>query len=156
MTYKCLPFYQLNLDEIYAIMALRQEVFVVEQNCPYLDADGNDQESWHLMGFNDQHQLIAYTRLLPQGISYKKYAAIGRVVTSPSARGLGAGKKIMQTSIQWMEKLFPNQSVKISAQVYLLKFYNELGFQEIGEEYLEDDIPHIAMLLKSHDSNLHH
>ena len=152
MTYKCLPFYKLNLDEVYAIMALRQEVFVVEQNCPYLDADGSDQEAWHLMGFNEEKKLMAYTRLLPQGISYKKYSAIGRVVTSPSARGLGAGKKIMETSIQWMEKLFPNQPIKISAQVYLLKFYNELGFQEIGEEYLEDDIPHIAML---YDNNPH-
>ena len=146
MMYKCLPFYQLNLDEIYAIMALRQEVFVVEQNCPYLDADGSDQEAWHLMGLNKDGKLIAYTRLLPQGVSYEKYAAIGRVVTSPSVRGQGAGKKIMKASIEWMEKLFPNQPVKISAQLYLLKFYNELGFQEIGEEYLEDDIPHIAML----------
>ena len=146
MTFKCLPFYQLNLDEFYAIMALRQEVFVVEQNCPYLDADGSDQEVFHLMGFNEANQLIAYARLIPKGISYEKYAAIGRVVTAPSVRGLGAGKKLMEASIQWMDKLMANQPIKISAQLYLLKFYNELGFQEIGEGYLEDDIPHIAML----------
>ncbi|HFC01128.1 MAG TPA: GNAT family N-acetyltransferase, partial [Phaeodactylibacter sp.] len=91
MKIKCTPFYQLNLDEIYAIMALRQEVFVVEQNCPYLDADDKDREAWHLMGFDKNNTLIAYTRLLPKGISYEKYASIGRVVTAPKARKIGAG-----------------------------------------------------------------
>ncbi len=149
MIIKCLPFYQLNLDEIYQSMALRQEVFVVEQNCPYLDADGKDQDAWHLMGFDEANNLIAYTRLLPKGISYEKYASIGRVVTSPKARGEGAGKEIMTASIEWCAKLFPNQPVKISAQTYLLKFYKNLGFEPVGEGYLEDDIPHIGMILKS-------
>ena len=149
MIIKCLPFYQLNLDEIYQSMALRQEVFVVEQNCPYLDADGKDQDAWHLMGFDEANNLIAYTRLLPKGISYEKYASIGRVVTSPKARGEGAGKEIMTASIEWCVKLFPNQPVKISAQTYLLKFYKNLGFEPVGEGYSEDDIPHIGMILKS-------
>ena len=148
MFIKCLPFYRLNLDEIYDCMALRQEVFVVEQNCPYLDADGKDQDAWHLMGYDKNNTLIAYTRLLPKGISYEKYASIGRVVTSPNARGLGAGKDIMTASKDWCQKLFPNDPVKISAQTYLLKFYQSLGFEPVGEGYLEDDIPHIGMILK--------
>ena len=147
MTIKCIPFYQLNLDEIYANMALRQEVFIVEQDCPYLDADGKDQEAWHLMGWDEAGDLVAYTRLLPQGISYEGYASIGRVVSSAKVRGKGAGKEIMKASIEWCKKLFPNQKVKISAQVYALKFYQNLGFKEIGEEYLEDNIPHMSMIL---------
>ena len=148
MTIKCLPFYQLNLDELYECMVLRQDVFVVEQDCPYLDADGKDREAWHLMGFDENQQLIAYTRLLPKGISYENYASIGRVVTAQNARKLGAGKKIMHASIEWCHRLFPNQKIKISAQTYLLKFYKNLGFEPVGEEYLEDNIPHIAMILK--------
>jgi len=148
MTIKCLPFYQLNLDEFYAMMALRQEVFIVEQNCPYLDADGKDQDGWHVMGFDKNNEMIAYTRLLPKGISYEKYASIGRVVSSQKARGTGVGKKIMQASIDWSQRLFPNEKIKISAQTYILEFYKNLGFEPVGEEYLEDDIPHIGMILK--------
>ena len=148
MKIKCLPFYQLNLDEIYATMALRQEVFVVEQNCPYLDADGKDQDAWHIMGWDEDGDLVAYTRLLPKGISYENYAAIGRVVSSSKVRGKGAGKAIMVASIEWCKKLFPDQKVKISAQVYALDFYRNLGFEEVGKKYLEDDIPHMSMILK--------
>lgn len=147
MQIKCLHFHELSLEELYQIMALRQEVFIVEQDCPYLDADGKDQGSWHMMGFDDQSQLIAYTRLVPKGISYNDYPSIGRVVTAKSARGTGAGKKIMTHSIDWLQKKIGQEPIKISAQCYLLKFYNALGFNAIGEEYLEDNIPHIAMIL---------
>ncbi|MEM6965186.1 MAG: GNAT family N-acetyltransferase [Bacteroidota bacterium] len=149
MTFKCVPFYRLNLDEFYACMALRQEVFVVEQDCPYLDADGKDQAAWHLTGFDGDGKLIAYSRLLPAGVAYKKYASIGRVVTSPAIRGQGMGIALMNTSKDWCNKLFPNQPVKISAQTYLLKFYKNLGFEPVGKEYLEDNIPHIGMVLNS-------
>jgi ElaA protein len=148
MKIKCLPFYQLNLDEIYTSMALRQEVFVVEQDCPYLDADGKDQEAWHMMGWDEEGDLVAYTRLLPKGISYENYASIGRVISSSKVRGKGAGKEIMIASIEACKKLFPNQKVKISAQVYALTFYRNLGFEVVGEEYLEDDIPHMSMILQ--------
>ncbi|MFT6319820.1 MAG: ElaA protein [Granulosicoccus sp.] len=148
MKIKCLPFYQLNLDEIYTSMALRQEVFVVEQDCPYLDADGKDQEAWHVMGWDEEGDLVAYTRLLPKGISYENYASIGRVISSSKVRGKGAGKEIMIASIEACKKLFPNQKVKISAQVYALTFYRNLGFEVVGEEYLEDDIPHMSMILQ--------
>jgi ElaA protein len=147
MKFKCVPFKDLSVYELYEIFALRLEVFSVEQNCPYQDADGKDLDGWHLMGTNTEGVLVAYSRLLPKGVSYENYASIGRVVNSPKVRGLGYGKILMVESIVRMQKLFPNQPVKIGAQSYLLKFYQSLGFQSIGEEYLEDGIPHISMIL---------
>ncbi len=144
--FTCLPFAQLSLQQLYELLALRQEVFVVEQDCPYLDADGKDEPAHHLLGYNTQGQLIAYARLLPPGISYPEYASIGRVITAMPARRTGAGKALMRESLQWCRQLYGAVPVKISAQVYLLKFYRSFGFQEVGEEYLEDDIPHIAMV----------
>lgn len=148
MTFKCVPFDSLTVRELYDIMALRQIVFTVEQNCPYLDADGKDLDGWHLMLFNTEGVLAAYTRLLAKGISYDDYASIGRVVSAPHARGTGAGKAVMEESIKQMAQLFPNQPIKIGAQSYLLKFYESLGFESTGEAYLEDDIPHTSMILK--------
>ena len=136
----------LTIDELYDIMVLRQEVFVVEQDCPYLDADGKDKIGWHVMLNNDEGQLMAYTRLLAPGVSYDKYSSIGRVVSSGKGRGKGYGKSVMDASIDAIIDLFPNHAIKISAQCYLLKFYNDLGFKEVGEEYLEDGIPHIGMI----------
>jgi ElaA protein len=143
----CLPFHQLSVDQLYHIMALRQEVFVVEQNCPYLDADGKDQASWHLMLYDQAGTLVAYTRLLPRGLAYPDYASIGRVVNSPAVRGSGIGKQLMQLSIAQCQQLFPNQPIKIGAQSYLLRFYESLGFVSTGENYLEDGIPHTKMTL---------
>jgi ElaA protein len=147
MIFKCIPFKDLTVYELYDILALRLEVFCVEQNCPYQDADGKDLEGWHLMGKNTEGVLVAYTRLLPKGISYENYASIGRVVNSPKVRGMGYGKILMTESIAQMKKLFPNEPVKIGAQSYLLQFYQSLGFESTGEEYLEDGIPHTSMIL---------
>ncbi len=149
--FTCKPFDELTVYELYDIMALRQEIFVVEQNCPYLDADGKDLKGWHLMGRhisdeNTEGVLAAYTRLLPKGVAYDHYASIGRVVSSPSVRGSGVGKILMQKSIEEIQKLCPNDLVKIGAQTYLLKFYESLGFKSTGEEYLEDNIPHTSMI----------
>lgn len=141
----CKPFYRLSLDELYALMVLRQEVFVVEQNCPYLDADGKDQGSWHLMMY-DEKGIIACTRLLPKGLAYASYMSIGRVVTSGRARGTGAGKVLMTESIKKCIELFGNQAIKIGAQSYLLNFYESFGFVSTGEEYMEDGIPHTKMV----------
>jgi len=141
-------FAELDTSLLYDIMVLRQDVFIVEQNCPYLDADGKDQESYHLVGINESDEVLAYTRLLPQGVSYDNYCSIGRVVTSSKVRGQGAGKDIMIKSIELCKTLFPKQKIKISAQTYLDRFYTELGFQSTGESYLEDDIPHQAMIYK--------
>lgn len=146
MRFHICTFQELQLEELYAFMALRQEVFVVEQDCPYLDADGKDQLGWHVMLFDEKGQLGAYNRLLPPGVSYEKYSSIGRVVSSEHVRGKGYGKAVMERSIQVIKELFPEAAIKISAQTYLLKFYNDLGFQEVGKEYLEDDIPHIGMI----------
>ncbi len=136
----------LSKDLLYQIMRLRQEVFIVEQNCPYLDADGKDQDSYHLIGLNPDGEVLAYTRILPKGISYPEYCSIGRVVTSEKARGIGAGKEVMLHSIALCKEKFPEQKIKISAQSYLDKFYTELGFQYTGDSYLEDNIPHQAMI----------
>ena len=138
-------FEELTSTELYAIMHLRNEVFVVEQNCVYQDADNKDVKSWHFMGW-DGETLVAYTRLLPQGISYAE-ASIGRVVSSPKYRGIGAGRELMERSIDTTVKLFNCSAIKIGAQLYLKKFYESLGFIQSGPEYLEDNIPHIEMLL---------
>jgi ElaA protein len=138
-------FEDLKVDELYQIMALRSEVFVVEQNCVYQDLDGKDQKSWHLLG-SMEGSVVAYSRLLPQGISYSD-ASIGRVVTSPNKRRLGLGKTLMQESIASIEKLFKTKNIRISAQCYLLDFYQSLGFVAIGESYLEDGIPHQEMTI---------
>jgi len=149
IVFKCLFFSQLSLEELYEIMALRQEVFVVEQDCPYLDADGKDKQAWHLLGYSQDQKLVAYTRLIDKGGSYKDYASIGRVVTSASVRKEGYGKLLMQESIRQTILLFNNPPIKISAQVYLDRFYRSLGFEPVGEGYLEDNIPHIAMIYRS-------
>jgi len=139
-------FEELSTTELYEILRLRAEVFVVEQNCPYQDMDGKDFKSFHLLGYNENKELLSYTRILPAGISYKE-VSIGRVVTSPKARGTGAGKELMNESIKCIEKLFGNVPIRIGAQCYLIKFYSGFGFEIASEEYLEDNISHIEMLL---------
>jgi ElaA protein len=139
-------FDELTTAELYAIIELRNRVFVVEQNCPYQDADYKDQKSFHLMGWKDD-ELAAYTRIIPQGISYNE-ASIGRVVTSPDHRGSGIGRQLMQRSIDKAFNQFHCTAIKIGAQVYLKQFYESLGFVQASEEYLEDGIPHIDMLLE--------
>ncbi len=148
LNFKCLPFHQLSLEQLYSIIQLRQDVFVVEQDCPYPDADGKDQDSFHVIGTDQNETLQAYTRLIPPGISYDKYSSIGRVATSNRIRGKKYGMPLMQFSIDWCMRLWPFSPIKISAQMYIVKFYNNLGFFEVGDEYLEDDIPHIAMIRK--------
>ena len=146
--YTIASFNDLTLDQLYRLMVLRQEIFIVEQDCPYLDADSKDQVSHHVLGTDNEGNLHAYARLVPKGISYPKYNSIGRVITSKDYRGKGEGKRLMQASIEGIKKLFPNESTKISAQVYALPFYSALGFKEMEmARYDEDGIPHAAMLL---------
>lgn len=139
-------FHALTTEELYKILALRAEVFVVEQNCPYQDVDGKDLNSIHVLGYI-KNQLVAYARVLGQGISYQEYASIGRIVTSPSIRGNNHGHDLVDFSIKVCQKIFPGQPIKISAQAHLEKFYNAHSFKATGEAYLEDDIPHIGMIL---------
>lgn len=137
----------LSKKELYEMMVLRQQVFIVEQDCPYLDADGKDLNAYHLLGYLD-NELVCYTRLLDKKISYNSYCSIGRVVNASSIRGNGMGKELMQKSIASCRELFPNIPIKISAQSYLEGFYKSLGFVPTGEEYLEDNIPHMGMVLE--------
>ncbi|AZZ93842.1 GNAT family N-acetyltransferase [Hahella sp. KA22] len=142
-------FNELTLDELYALLRLRSEVFVVEQNCPYLDADGADKDCLHLLGWSDiegVETLTAYLRLAPPGIKYSE-TSLGRIVTAPSARGGGSGKKLMSEGLNWARELYPQHDIKIQAQAYLEKFYQSFGFVTISEQYDEDGIPHIDMLL---------
>lgn len=134
----------LTTKELYEILKLRNEVFIVEQNCPYQDLDNKDLKAWHLMGIEDD-QLIAYSRLLAPGISYSE-SSIGRIVSSPFARKTGMGKKLMDESIHQIQNLFHTTTIRIGAQLYLKKFYESFGFMQAGEPYLEDNIPHIIML----------
>ena len=143
--WKCKPFQQLSVSELYAILQLRNEVFVVEQNCVFQDADDKDQKSWHLMAWIDD-RLVGYTRLVPPGISYKE-VSIGRVVTFPKMRKSGIGKKLMEKSIEMVNQLWDKLPIRIGAQLYLKKFYESFGFQQCSDIYLEDDIEHIQMIL---------
>ncbi len=140
-------FEDLSANELYEILRLRSEVFVVEQNCVFLDMDNNDQKAYHTMGWLD-NVLVATTRLFYAGQMYEGYQSIGRVVGSPKHRGLGIGKDLMQYSISECERLFGKGPIKIGAQLYLKKFYNEQGFEQAGEMYYEDEIEHIPMIRK--------
>lgn len=137
-------FSELTVPELYQILQLRSEVFVVEQDCVYQDIDGKDEKALHVMGFKDG-KLVAYTRCFPPGIYFKE-AAIGRVVVQKAARKDGFGHKIMTASINAIKVRFSTDVIKLSAQTYLIKFYESHGFKQIGEGYLEDGIPHIGML----------
>lgn len=136
-------FDDLTAHELYAIMRLRSEVFVLEQQCIYQDADNKDLSAYHLM-IQDGDTLIAYARLLPPGISYE-YMSIGRVISKQDYRWKGAGRLLMKEAIKACHELFGEGPIRIGAQLYLKKFYESFGFVQTGEVYLEDDIEHIEM-----------
>ncbi|MUU79104.1 GNAT family N-acetyltransferase [Winogradskyella endarachnes] len=144
LTIKISDFKALSIDELYSLLQLRSEVFVVEQDCVYQDIDGKDQKALHILGFKD-NKLVAYTRIFKPG-DYFKEASIGRVVVLKTERQHQYGYEIMKASIKAIKTYYNQSEIKISAQVYLKRFYNNLEFKEIGEAYLEDGIAHIAML----------
>lgn len=137
-------FKELTTKELYDLLQLRSEVFVVEQNCVYQDLDGKDEKAFHVIGKKD-NKIIAYTRVFKPG-DYFKEASIGRVVVSSNERQYKYGYDIMEASINIIKNNFNKESIRLSAQTYLKKFYKNLGFKEVGEEYLEDGIPHIEMI----------
>lgn len=142
--WQCKSFNELTNEELYKILQLRNEVFVVEQNCAYQDCDNKDLKSHHLTAWKDD-QIVACCRILPPGISYPAAASIGRVVTSPSSRRQNLGKQLITKSLEHLYLLFGNVHVIIGAQLYLKKFYENFSFVQQGDIYLEDGIQHIAM-----------
>ena len=144
IVWSCKAFDTLSPIELYSILQLRNEVFVVEQNCIFQDCDNIDQSSQHFMGWM-KNKLVAYTRLIPPVISYEEMS-IGRVVTSPSIRNNKIGKELMKRSIAEMQSLYGNNPIKIGAQLYLKKFYTSFGFEQVNDIYLEDGIEHIKMI----------
>lgn len=146
MDYVLKPYEKLSLDELYDIMQLRQEVFVVEQECPYLDCDALDKSGYHLWMRDAGTGIMSYCRILPPNVAYPGYSSIGRILTSPKLRNQGLGKDTVQQAIKSSEHLFGKTPIKISAQNHLQKFYNSMGFLAEGEPYDEDGIPHIAMI----------
>jgi ElaA protein len=136
-------FKELSSDELYAIIHLRQKVFIVEQDCPYMDADYTDQDAFHLLAYED-NELIGYLRAFKPGIKYEG-SSLGRIVTEINSRGLGVGKEITKEGVNFLGKKYSDSEIIISAQHRLKSFYTDLGFISRGEVYLEDDIDHIQM-----------
>jgi ElaA protein len=144
INWQCKNFSKLTNEELYKILQLRNEVFVVEQNCAYQDCDGKDLKAYHLAGWEND-TLVAYSRLLPKGVSYPDAASIGRVVTSPLYRRQNSGRQLMVNSIENIYKLFGKVPIMIGAQLYLKKFYESFSFIQTSAVYLEDGIEHITM-----------
>jgi ElaA protein len=141
----CKPFDSLSPFELYAIIRLRNEVFVVEQECVFQDADNRDQACLHLTGWQEEN-LVAYCRLVPPGIAFDE-PSIGRVLTDLTVRRSGTGRELMQRAISECRRKFGRAPIKIGAQLYLEKFYSSLGFVPAGGIYPEDGIMHVHMLL---------
>ncbi|WP_343988555.1 GNAT family N-acetyltransferase [Kangiella japonica] len=136
---------ELDKSELYQLLKLRAEVFVVEQECAYQDVDGQDPDALHLLAADEKQSLIAYARLYDTQIEGKDYIAIGRVCTAEAFRGQGISRQLMEQAISYIES---NQKkpITVSAQAYLEQFYQSLGFATVSEPYLEDGIPHIRMI----------
>lgn len=149
MNWQCKTFQELTTDQLYAILKARQDVFVIEQTCIYSDLDSLDQQCLHLFSehTNNEQQvsIMAYLRIIPAGVHYPQ-VAFGRVLTTSQARGSGAGKQLITKALEIISQRFPQQSIKISAQLYLQDFYQSFGFEKISQVYDEDGIEHIDML----------
>jgi ElaA protein len=148
VTWQYCPFNELTAGELYAVMEVRQRVFVVEQNCAYLDADGTDHLAHHLLGWRNTPEgllLAAYARIFPPGVKFAE-ASIGRVLTHPSARGGGLGRALMAEAIQRVADADWGKPIRLAAQMYLEAFYEEFDFRRVTDPYLEDDIWHVDML----------
>jgi ElaA protein len=147
LQWQCLRFDDLGVHALYDVLALRCRVFILEQGA-FQDPDGVDQQSWHVLGRDAQGKLHAYLRLVDAGVKYPE-PSMGRVVTSPEVRGTGLGRALTHQGIAFARQHAPGAGLRISAQARLQRFYAGFGFEPVGEEYAEDDIPHIEMLLKA-------
>ncbi len=141
-------FNELRTHDLYAVVQLREAVFIVEQNCPYPDADGRDPHAWHLLGWLQRpadRTLVAYARIFEPGVRYAE-GSIGRVVTAPSVRGIGLGRRLMAEAMHRLETLAPGEKIKLAAQRRLEEFYGGFGFITVSEPYEEDGIIHVDMV----------
>ncbi len=145
--WQCLPFDALSTQQLYALLRLRSEVFVVEQACIFQDLDGLDQQAMHLLGLQGA-ELLASARYFPKGVTFAE-ASIGRVVVSPGARGSGLGHQLMVQALACLQAEWGAQSIRIGAQAHLRDFYASHGFEDVGRPYIEDGIPHLEMLRSS-------
>jgi ElaA protein len=151
ITWQWSSFADLTVRQLYAMLALRQEVFVLEQTCLYPDIDGLDPGAWHLLGWRnagDRLELVAHLRCLPPGAKYTEMS-IGRVVTSPAARGTGLGRELVAQGLEFARMLHPGHAIRIGAQAHLEAFYASFGFATVSEPYDEDGILHIDMVLSA-------
>ncbi len=139
-------FSDLSVDELHDLLALRNQVFVVEQGCIYQDLDLKDKPSFHVIGTGSNNSIIATARVLPPGVSYSE-VSIGRVCLESTQRGKGIGKTLMEKCLECVHEEFGKVSVRISAQLYLQRYYEYFGFERVGEVYLEEDLDHIQMVL---------
>ncbi|NCT81597.1 MAG: GNAT family N-acetyltransferase [Comamonadaceae bacterium] len=144
MHWACVPFDGLGVGQLYDLLALRSAVFVVEQHCVFLDIDGLDRQTWHLLGCDDDGRLQAYARLIPPGVKAAD-ALIGRVVTAPAARGGGTGRALMTEALARCAQLWPGHAITLHAQAHLERFYAGFGFVPVGAPYMEDGIAHQEM-----------
>ncbi|WP_434980412.1 GNAT family N-acetyltransferase [Daejeonia sp. YH14] len=145
LIWKIKNFAELTVPELYAIMKARIDVFVVEQECPYPDADQYDQKAIHLWAENKKGEVMAYCRIFGQNIKYRE-TSVGRVLTTSGCRGKNTGRQLMKFALETIENRFRTRNVRISAQDYLLEFYKSFGFEDTGKKYWEDQIPHTEML----------
>ena len=148
ITWQWSRFHDLRPEHLYEVVRLRERVFIVEQNCAYLDADGRDPAAWHLLGWLDDDgapKLVAYARVFEPGIRYQE-GSVGRVITAPEVRRTGAGRLLMAEALRRLESLAPGQPVKLAAQRYLEGFYSSFGFAAASAPYEEDGIIHVDML----------
>ncbi|MFI8575302.1 GNAT family N-acetyltransferase [Rossellomorea aquimaris] len=146
MNWKIKSFNELSTHELYRILQVRTQVFVVEQHCPYLEVDGKDVHSYHLYK-EENGEMVAYARLLPAGVSYKE-PSIGRVLVKEGYRGKGLASELVRRGLDFIHDELGERTVKIQAQEYLREFYGSFGFRAITETYLDDGIPHIDMILQ--------
>ena len=149
MTWSYCSYDELSKEDLYDVLALRAEVFVVEQDCPYQDVDYKDQESHHVLARSNDGTLVGYTRIPAPGVSYDEVPAIGRVITKETARGTGLGHELIVNSISYIDQLYGKVSIKLSAQSQLTGYYGKHGFESTGKGYLEDGIPHTEMIRKT-------
>ena len=146
LQWQCVRFSELSNLQLHQIYAARCAVFILEQNCPYQDIDGKDPHCHHLIAWDQKGDVAAYTRIVPAGLSFAE-PSLGRVLSSNTWRGTGIGKMLIANSIEALRGLYPHAPIRIGAQAYLEKFYGSFGFVTVSEMYLEDDIPHVEMLL---------